>query len=189
MTAILALTVLSGTACNRYHVIPETLEGQVNEKATFQTVQASPQSYKGELVVWGGEVLKATRLEKQTRLEVLQLPLTDDLVPAADRAESKGRFIAYDRQGDILDPAVVQEGTKVTIVGPVLDPLKTPSDAGREAYPVIGIRDMTVWDKKMSRAWAYPYYGPYYGHYYYGYRPYVFWDGTRVQSAAIEGSR
>jgi outer membrane lipoprotein len=179
---IVSLIVLS--ACNSYRVIPQDLEPRVQKQTGIRQVLQDPSAHQGELVVWGGEVLQATRTKQATRLEVLQIPLTDDLTPAGDRAESQGRFLAFDRQGEILDPAVVREGTRVTIVGEVQPPVPGTSETGPPVYPSIAIRDMTIWEKKASRDWGYPYYGPYYGHYYYGYRPYVFWDGTRVPAAS-----
>ena len=175
-----ALAVLTLMACNRYQVIPKEYQGRINQNLSFAEAKSSPEAYKGETVVWGGEVLKATRLPDRTKIEVLQLPLTDDFIPAAERVESNGRFLAFDVQGEILDPAVVKEGTRLTMVGQIQGTTSSTSDLGPHDYPAIVIKDMTVWDKKMSRAMGYPYYGPYYGHYYYGYRPYVFWDGTRV---------
>lgn len=114
---------------------------------------------------------------------MLQLPLNDDLIPAGECAESSGRFVAVDNKEEIIDPAVVPEGTRVTVVGRIRKSATPSGDPLVRESPVIAIRDMTVWDQKMSRAWPYsPYYGPYYGSYYYGW-PYVFWDGTRVQGS------
>jgi outer membrane lipoprotein len=178
--AILGICLMSMSACNTYRVVPKEYEGRVNKNLTYVEAKDKLGAHQGDWVVWGGEVLKATRLSNKTRVEVLQLPLTDDLIPASERAESSGRFLAFDTHGDILDPAVLQEGTRVTIVGQIQKPVMASTDLGSHEYPAIDIRDMTIWDKKMSRSWGYPYYGPYYGHYYYGYRPYVFWEGMRV---------
>jgi outer membrane lipoprotein len=180
MVVIASLASLALAACNQYQVIPKQYQGQVNRNLTFAEAKGHPQTYKGQTVVWGGEVLNATRLPDRTKIEVLQLPLTDDLIPAGERTESSGRFLAFDTHGEILDPAVVKEGTRLTIVGQIQGSVSSTSDLGLHEYPSLQIRDMTVWDKKASRAMGYPYYGPYYGHYYYGYRPYVFWSGTRV---------
>lgn len=175
-----ALAMLTLVACNRYQVIPKEYQGRVNQNLSFVEAKGSPETHKGQTVVWGGEVLKAERLPDRTKIEVLELPLTDDFIPAGERGESNGRFLAFDTQAEILDPAVVKEGTRLTIVGQIQGTVSSTSDLGPHDYPALQIKDMTVWDKKMSRAMGYPYYGPYYGHYYYGYRPYVFWDGTRV---------
>ena len=89
--------MLSG--CNTYHVVPPHLENRVNEKLSYQEAKKNPTSATGQMVVWGGEVLKSTRMTDKTRIEVLQLPLTDDLIPAGERAESSGRFMAFDTKG------------------------------------------------------------------------------------------
>jgi outer membrane lipoprotein len=178
MMVVAFLALLIG--CNRYQVVPKQYQAQLNQTLTFVEAKKSPEAYKGQTVAWGGEVLSATRLPDRTKIEVLQLPLTDDYIPAAERVESNGRFLAFDTQGEILDPAVVKEGTRLTIVGQIQGVVSSASDLGPHEYPAIQIRDMTVWDTKASRAVGDPYYGPYYGHFYYGYRPYVFWEGTRV---------
>jgi outer membrane lipoprotein len=181
MTYLVAVLAVAGlVACNQYQVIPHQYQGQVNRSLTFAETKGNPERYKGQTVVWGGEVLKATRLPDRTKIEMLQLPLTEDFIPAGERAESSGRFLAFDSQGEILDPAIVKEGTRLTIVGQLQGTVSSTSDLGPHQYPAIQIRDMTVWGKKASRAMGYPYYGPYYGHYYYGYHPYVFWEGTRI---------
>lgn len=177
-----ALQLLVLTGCNSYRVIPAEFEGRVNKNVSYGEANSHPSSHVGQLVIWGGEVLRATRTPDETRLEVLQLPLNDDYVPAGERVDSSGRFHAIDAQGKIIDPAVLPEGSRVTIIGEVKPPVTASLETDRsETIPVIHIRDMTLWDKQVSRAWPYyPSYGPYYGHYYYGARPYVFWDGTRV---------
>lgn len=192
-TATLFVGLLVAIGCTSYRVIPEELEGRVNMNQPLREVAQHPAAHGGDLVVWGGEVLQATRMKDATRVEVLQIPLNDDLIPAGERGESQGRFLAFDRQGEILDPAVVKEGTKVTIVGEVQSPVSMTADAGPQQYPSLAIRDMTIWEQKTATTWAPPfygpfygpyYYGPYYGNYYYGYRPYTFWDGTRVRAAS-----
>lgn len=48
---------------------------------------------------------------------MLQLPLDDEQGPVTDRMESKGRFLAL--QKEFLDPATMTDGTRVTIVGEI----------------------------------------------------------------------
>jgi len=179
LTIGLAAAVLSTMACSRYHVIPKELEGQVDRTVNFEQIKESPSSERGRLVVLGGEVLSATRLEDKTQIEVLQLPLTDDLVPTTERTESKGRFLAFDSGKEIVDPAILKEGTPVTIIGEVKGETTGRLGESEYHYPTLAIQDMTVWDKQSMVPRAYPYYGYYYG---YGYRPYYFWSGSRVRS-------
>lgn len=112
--AIVAL--LSGCASTSF--IPASLQTQVDHTLTFSQLKESPPSYKGRLVLLGGEVLTAKRLKEGTRIEVLQLPLDGYQIPETDRTTSQGRFLAL--QKEFLDPATVPPGTRVTIVGEVM---------------------------------------------------------------------
>jgi len=49
--------------------IPETLEQQIDKNVTFAEVLGSPDSYKGRLILLGGEVLKAKRLKEGTQVQ------------------------------------------------------------------------------------------------------------------------
>jgi outer membrane lipoprotein len=173
----LVMETALASACNRYQVIPDHLKGQIDRTVTFEQIKSSPDRYNGNLVIWGGEVLSAKRLEDRTRIEVLQLPLTEDYTPTSEKPESKGRFLAFDTGKEIVDPAILTEGTPVTIIGEVRPPQMGSVGESSYQYPVLVIRDMTVWDQQSAVARSYPYSGSYYG---YGYRPYTFWSGTRV---------
>jgi outer membrane lipoprotein len=119
-TLLVLVALISITGCNRYDVIPDQLENQVKKSVSFNEIEHSPSSYKGQMVVLGGEILATKRLANKTQLEVLQLPMTDEYIPITDeRSRSKGRFYAYDGGNEILDPAVLSEGTPVTVVGEV----------------------------------------------------------------------
>ncbi len=162
------------SGCSSYQVIPEALKGRVNTDVSFEQLKEQPASMKGKLVVLGGEVLRATRLADRTRLEVLQTPLSSDLAPHQARTASQGRFLAYDQRGE--DPAILREGTLVTIIGELQDPTTGRVGEIDYVYPTLAIRDMTVWDVQTTGG---PVLGPLWG-YPYGSRPYTFWSGARV---------
>src|SRR5690606_25705540 len=88
---LLCLLMVTG-GCSRYQVIPDHLEWQVDQQISFTQLRENPESYNGELVVVGGEVLSVDRKQDKTRIEVLQLPLTDDLIPVDRRTKTQGRF-------------------------------------------------------------------------------------------------
>jgi len=184
LTMVAIVGMMWATGCNRYHVIPDDLKGTVNRAVKYEQVKSSPSSYQGQVIILGGEVLSATRLEDKTRIEVLQLPLMDDLTPVTERTESKGRFVAFDTGTEIVDPAILKEGTPVTIIGEVKSPTEGHVGESQYEFPTLAIRDMTVWNKDnavgaANRYYAYPAYGSYgYG---YGYRPYNFMTGSRVK--------
>lgn len=165
------VVVMLMSSCHRQQVIPDSLKAHVNQTVTFEQIKSSPTSYQGKLVVLGGEVLSATRLEGITRVEVLQLPLTDDLAPMMERTYSKGRFMAFDTGQKILNPAILEEGTPVTIVGEVKPPAEAPVGERQYEFPTLVIRDVTVWAKDKAGSAPLTYYGSPHG---YGYRPYYF---------------
>lgn len=163
--------------CARYAVIPEHLENQVNHKLRFAEIKDNPEAYQGEIMVVGGEVLSIERKENQTRMEVLQLPLDDDMVPENRRTTTQGRFVALSGGKDPLDPAVLKKETAVTIVGEVLGSETIQVDKDEKKVPVFGIKDLTIWDE--VRYWGAPYAGYGYGWgwgyptgFYSGYRPF-----------------
>lgn len=168
---IAALAVVGLSGCHRYAVIPEELKGKVNRSVSYEQIKTSPSSYRGELVILGGEVLDVKRLQDRTRIEALAAPLSDELVPMTDQLHSQGRFYAFDTGKEIMDPATLEKGTPITVIGKVMGTTKGQIDESTYDYPTIEIRDLTKWDKMERRRWGYAY--PYYGGYYWGgIRPY-----------------
>jgi outer membrane lipoprotein len=140
------LMLLAG--CASTSIIPEPLEQQVDKGLSFSQVLESPDSYRGKVVVLGGEVLKAKALQGGTQLEVLQLPLDNDQGPVTDRMESKGRFLAW--QKDFLDPATIAEGTRVTIVGEVTGVAVAKMDEADYRYPTMDVKHMHRWEPRRA---------------------------------------
>ena len=168
LSICMIVVVMLVSGCQRHHVIPDSLQARVNQTVTFEQIKNSPSSYQGELIVLGGEVLSATRLEDTIHVEVLQLPLADDLAPIMERARSKGRFMAFDT---IIDPVLLEEGTPITIVGEVKPPTEGHVGERQYEFPTLVVRDLTVWDTSKAVSAPLTYYGSPYG---YGYRPYYF---------------
>lgn len=179
VVCMLLLVFMSG--CNRYQAIPDHLVDQVNKQLTYEQVKASPAAARGQIVVWGGEVLNAVRDPEKTTVEVLEIPLNKDHIPLDNRASSRGRFFAIDSRGEIIDPAIFKEGSRVTVIGEILGLRTETLEKAAYDYPVIAIRDMTVWDERTNSNWPLAGYHNYYGYGYYGHRPYIFGQGTRVE--------
>ncbi len=163
-TAICVMLLSSATGCasRAYQVVPRDLESQVDRTIAFNELKESPDSYQGRVVVLGGEVLSAKRLKNGTRIEVLQLPLSDSQDPVYSRTASQGRFMAI--QKEFLDPAKLPAGTRVTITGEVTGSTTQPIDEAQYTYPVLDVKNLMVWpDIEPYRARPYyPYYpGPY----------------------------
>jgi len=163
-------------ACSRYDVIPDQLKTRVHTGVSYQDILRAPNAHRGQLVVLGGKVVSTTRLKDRTRIEVLQLPLTDDYIPRTDQeSASQGRFYAYDAGKEILDPSTLSEGTPITLVGEILELQTTQVDQADPDFPTISIKDLTTWEVSEARRWwasTHPYHG---GGYLYGARPYGFY--------------
>jgi outer membrane lipoprotein len=119
------------------------MEPLVDRTVTFRDLLASPESYRGRVVVLGGEVLKAKRLQDGTQIELLQLPLEDGEEPSLDRQQSQGRLLAL--QQEFLDPATVVEGTRVTIVGEVSGAKTDRLDDMEYRYPTLIVKHLHIW--------------------------------------------
>ncbi len=160
--ASICLLVVYG--CSSYQVIPEHLKGKVNRDVSFAVIKHSPSRYTGQLVTLGGEVLDVTRMEEKTRIEVLAQPLSDELVPMPDKSTSGGRFYAFDTGKELIDPAVLEKGTPITVVGEVTGSTEGKLDESTYMYPTVLIRDLTKWERMDAPPFPrrYPYYGGYY---------------------------
>jgi outer membrane lipoprotein len=88
-------------------------------------------------------------------------------LPSDDRTRSEGRFLAVENK--FLDPATLEPGIPVTIVGEVKESVTRSLDESEYTYPVIEITRLIDWNKNMPPQYApgsgYPYYGGYYGAY------------------------
>lgn len=172
-SAVLALSVILGACASTYDAASESAP-----TIPFAQLKNAPDSYRGQTVVLGGEVLTAKRLKEATRIEVLQLPLSGSQAPVADLTQSQGRFLAMQRE--FLDPATIPQGTRVTVTGEVTGSQTMPLDETEYTYPVIEVRDLRVWpqmaEAPLYRARPYPYYYPYWGPYWGPYwRAYPYW--------------
>jgi len=129
-------------------VVPESLAPQIDQALTFNQMVESPDTYRGKVVVLGGEILKAKALKGGTQLEILQLPLDSDQEPVTDRMESKGRFLAL--QKEFLDPATIAEGTRVTVIGEVTGSTVDKMDEADYRFPTLDVKHLHRWDAKRA---------------------------------------
>ncbi len=135
---------------------------------SYTQVKAAVETYNGQPISFGGKVLGARRLKEGTRIEILQLPLTDSLRPTVDLSKSQGRFMAL--QKEFLDPATVPPGTFVTVTGEVAGSITLPLDETEYTYPLVRINNLRVWaeddeESPRIRRPIGPYWGPYWSPY------------------------
>ncbi|HMU30932.1 MAG TPA: Slp family lipoprotein [Nitrospira sp.] len=153
-------------------ILPDQLQQQIDPTVTFPELKANPSAYQGKTIMVSGIVVKSKRRKDQTEIEVLQIPTGTGAVPSKDRARSQGRFLAV-KSGEFLDPAVVDAGTPVTVVGEVGPPVTRPMDDGEYTYPVLAITHLVDWDEVNPAMRSAPYAYPY-GRSMYAY-PYAYW--------------
>lgn len=151
------LVLLFNGCTNRPKVVPEQLEGKVDRNLRFATIKPNPESYKGTLMLLGGQVLSAEPVKDGTKYELLQIPLSDDKIPAGSEAESKGRFVVIDSQGKISDPAISNAQNRITVVGKVLGTTTIKVDDELRQVPLLALEQATVWelDRVGTRYWPY----------------------------------
>ena len=166
------------SACQSQDVIPDRLEGRVDKDLRYSDIKNNPETYRGKLMLAGGKVLSAKKTQNGTLIEVLQIPLSEDLMPTGQETESKGRFVVIDSAGDqVSDPAVLDDNKRVTVVGEVLGMTTIQIDEVRQQVPQLAVKHITVWDwDRMSSGYrpyggyGYPHawgYRGYYGHPFY----------------------
>jgi outer membrane lipoprotein len=169
VVAVIPLLILAG-GCSRQDVIPERLESQVDRDLRYVQIKDNPDAYRGKLMLAGGKVLSARRLNEGTRIEVLQIPLSSDLVPEEGKETSKGRFVAMDMEQHVVDPAVLDDNKLITVVGEVVGSTPIKIDEIEMQVPKLAVKHITVWDRERLRPY-YPYYG-YRAPHAWGYRGY-----------------
>lgn len=189
-------------------ILPDQLQSQIDESVSFTELKADPYAYQGRTVMLSGIVLKSKRVKDRTEIEVLQIPTGSGAAPTKDRARSQGRFLAF-KSGEFLDPAVVDAGTPVTVVGEVQEAVTRSLDDGDYRYPVVEIKHIVDWDEvnpqmraapyaypygRSMYAYPYSYWGPYggygspfYGYPYYGY-PYYYGPGFGFRGGSVAPS-
>lgn len=124
----------------------------------------------------GGKVLSAQRTLDGIQIEVLQIPLSEGLIPTGRDTELKGRFVIIDRSGQVSDPVIFDDGKKrITVVGEVLGSTTVAIDEVRQQVPRLALKQITVWgvgewEQAKSGYWPYadydyPYDWAYRGYY------------------------
>ncbi|MHB8173864.1 MAG: Slp family lipoprotein [Nitrospirota bacterium] len=166
----LVFGLLSVFASSCAYPISQRYRRQAKPGLTFAMVYRNPGAYKGDVVIWGGMIIKTVNSGKGSEIYILETPLHYGERPEP-MEYSEGRFIAGTRS--YMDPLVYRRGKMVTVAGEVVGfkQIINQDDKLAYSYPVIQIRELTLWRKRRYYNPYYPYgwYGPYWG---YGFYPY-----------------
>jgi outer membrane lipoprotein len=162
---VIALVGMLLVGCAATPVIPPELKEKVDWTVPFSQIKASPESYRGRVIVVGGMVLSAKPLKDRARIEVLQLPLDGNQEPTGRLTDSQGRFLLFHKE--FIDPATIPLGTRLTAVAEVTGSETLKLDEIEYVYPSLEGRSLTIWPPRVPGYWyrPYPYFGAYWGPY------------------------
>ena len=140
------LVILLTTGCTS-SAISHDLLSRVDPAATFKTVFHDPDSQKGKIVLWGGEIIETRNTKDATWIEALQYPLDRNDRPVHG-AVSEGRFLI--RHEGFLDPAVYVPRREVTVAGEVQGRRTQTLDEAEYAYPVVADQEVRLWGPRKE---------------------------------------
>jgi outer membrane lipoprotein len=125
-------------------------------------------------VIWGGYIIENQPGQEESRLVILQAPLTSHQKPKTKDA-SVGRFIAI--QNRFLDPEIYSQHRGTTIAGKVTGQTQILENDPYGPYPVVQIKEIHLWEDpndKRYNSWGPPYrlYG---ASFFYSPRPSFYW--------------
>jgi len=146
-----ALVFISGCA----HVIPKDILQEVNTEITFAELRRAPQAYQGEVVLFGGVIVKAVIKEDGTLLEVYQTEI-DRRGRPIKLDVSGGRFLA--RYEGFLDSEIYCKGREVTIAGVVQGEEVIRLGEIDYRHPYLLVKEIHLWKKEYPTAFPYPWY-------------------------------
>ncbi len=168
--------ICAGCSTPYKNSLPPDMAEHIDPLLMFPRIKEDPDSFKGKLVILGGQVLAAKRLPDLTQLTILQLPLINEQEPTTELTESEGRFIAEQQQ--FLDPATVPPGSRITLVGELSGSVQQSLDETIYTYPTLLIKQFKVWPayspdyhpygsypQPLFYPYAYPYWGGFGGFY------------------------
>lgn len=140
------LVFLLSTGCTS-SAISHDVRSRVDPATTFKSVSHDPDSQKGKIVLWGGEIIQTRNTKEATWIELLQHPLDGNDRPIHG-AVSEGRFLI--RHEGFLDPAVYGSRREVTVAGEVWGRQTQTLDEAEYAYPVVADQEMVLWGPRQE---------------------------------------
>ncbi len=119
---------------------------KVTYTGAFSTLQKTPDTYEGEVIMLGGRIIEIKASSPLSELTVLQLALGSSGRPV-DPDQSEGRFIVQTQQ--LLDPAIYQKDMLLTVVGTLKGSKVLYIGGYNYAYPLVEPIEIKLWPKGM----------------------------------------
>ncbi len=121
---------------------------------TPESILREFETYKGKLVLMGGEIIETKNLEKETSIEILQKPLSRFSDRPTEEPVYDGRFLV--RYDGFRDPAVFSRRREITVVGIVVRKEVSRIGEMEYTYVVLQNRETHLWPKRMEYRYVYP---------------------------------
>jgi outer membrane lipoprotein len=170
MKKVLALlaVLIWATSCAPFS---KNIMDQVDPALTFEDVLRDPSIFQGKTVLWGGVIVETLNRPNETVIKVRQTELDLEKRPT-NLDHSRGRFLI--QYNGFLDPAIYKEGREITVAGEIIGKEVLPLGNLNYTYPLVGAKEIHLWERLPSYRGVYPYYPWYYDPLYpWGwYRPY-----------------
>lgn len=148
--------------------LPQSIESNNPKVITDYQSWSKSDTTVGSEVRLGGVIAKVTNLKKQTRIEVVDLPINASGQPNI-QAEARGRFIVYVE--GFLDPVTFAKGRLITVLGTSKKPETDKVGSYEYHFPVMEASGYHLWriQKRVivdGPFYTYPCLGLYCHHYY-----------------------
>ena len=159
------------------YVISESMRQQAQPLVSFTELRTNPEAFKGHTMILGGEILQTNNLQKGTRLEILQRPLSGSETPRLTDTTG-GRFMAF--CNEYLDPAVYAPQRRITVAGRVLGSYVGKVGEVDYSYPLISCEETHLLPPASAELYRYAGYPWWYSTpYFYSWTvdpyPHAFW--------------
>jgi outer membrane lipoprotein len=161
---LLFLLVFLFSGC--VHVISKDLRIKSDPSLTLSQVRQNPDTFKGKMVLWGGEIIETiNQRDETTQIEVFQKPLGWREEPK-ETTISEGRFLILADQ--YLDPYVFRKGRKITVAGEIFGEQVKPLGKMDYRYPIISGKQIYLWPQHYYQPYPSFYFGPWWWGYPFG---------------------
>jgi outer membrane lipoprotein len=114
-------------------------EAKVTRHVSFARIARNPSAYKGEEVIWGGEIVKVLNEPGASKIYLSEIPLHrsgDPVYPA----KSPGTFIA--KTSGTVDPELYMPGRVITLGGKITE---QETGASGQMMPVVTADEIHFW--------------------------------------------
>ncbi len=153
---ILLFSFIFSSGCA--HIISKDLRTKTDQTVTFGEVFKDPNSYKGKMVIWGGEIIQSIPQKDGTSLiEVLEWPLGWREKPRRT-VEFRGKFLVQARGS--LNPVLFHRGKRITVAGEIAgeiqgDKIEHLTEKAYR-YPLLLEKQVHAWKRSYQYSTPYP---------------------------------